>query len=198
MSPSANRFRITWRRFIMRIALLTLLVTCLAGAAHAQSPESRSSVSVIAGGGQTFDDESSLGRGWLIGAALDRVIAGSTRAEVTVELVTHDRSEGFFLAEGHTVIAGLSLVQRFGRGRIQPYALAGATAGHHSGTNTFGGFRSHVSSNDLGWRAGIGIVFRAGSRYEISPELRMNGFFVDDDSNPTLLPSAGVRFAIRM
>ena len=180
----------------MRIVLLTVLIACISGAAHAQAPASRSSFSVIAGGGQTFDDESSLGRGWLIGAALDRVLAGTTRAELSLEVVTHDRTEGFFLADGHTVIGGVSLVQRFGRGRLQPYAFGGLTAGYHSGSTTFGGLHNESSSTDWGWRAGIGLTFRAGSRYEISPELRMNGFFIDTDSHPAMLPSIGIRFGI--
>lgn len=180
----------------MRIILLAVLITCVSSAAHAQVPAPGSSFSLIAGGGQTFDDESSLGRGWLIGAAIDRVLAGSTRVEGSLEFVTHDRTEGFFLAEGHTVIGGVSLVQRIGHGRIQPYAFTGLTAGYHSGSTTFGDIHTEASSTDWGWRAGVGLTFRVASRYEVSPELRMNGFFIDTDSHPAMLPSLGVRFGI--
>ena len=180
----------------MRIVLLAFLIMCVSSAAHAQAPAPKTSFSLIAGGAQTFDDESSLGRGWLVGVAIDRVLAGSTRVEGSLEFVTHDRTQGFFLAEGHTLIGGVSLVQRFGHGRIQPYGFTGLTAGHHSGSTTFGDLHTEASSTDWGWRAGVGLTFRAGSRYEISPELRMNGFFIDSDSHPATLPSIGVRFGV--
>jgi hypothetical protein len=182
----------------VRIILLSILIACAAGTARAQSPESKSSLSAVVGGGQTWDDEGSLGRGLLAGAAIDRALAGGLRAELSVELLTHDRSEGFLQAEGHTVILGASVLQRFGRGHAQPYLLGGVTTGWHSGSRTFVDRRSDESSSDVGWRAGLGLAIRAGSAFEISPEVRMNGFFIDSDSHPAMLLSAGVRFAMRL
>ena len=34
-------------------------------------------------------------------------------------------------------------------------------------------------------------------RLEVSPEFRMNGFFVDSDSSPWMVPSFGVRVGYR-
>ena len=181
----------------MRTTLLLLFVTFTATAVHAQT-ESKSSVSVVVGGGQTWDDEGSLGRGWLAGAAIDRALVGQLRAELSVEVLTHGRSEGYLQADGHTVIAGASLLQRFGRARARPYIFGGATGGHHSGSRTFVDVHSEESSTDFGWRAGAGVAIGAGSKYEISPELRMNGFFTDSDSHPATLLSIGVRLAIRL
>lgn len=181
----------------MRASILAFVLCCIPVVAHAQS-ESRASLSVIGGFGKTLDDEGSLGRGWLIGGAVDRVIFGRTRAEVSLELLTHDRDAGYFQSHGRTIIGGVSLVRRFGSGGTQPYLFAGLTAGHHSGTNTFSGTPVERSNSDAGLRFGFGVAIRAGRRYEVTPEIRMNGFFIDNDADPATLPSFGIRIARRM
>ena len=155
-------------------------------------------MSAIGGFGRTWDDEGSLGAGWLVGGAVERVIFGTTRIAGSVELLTHDRDSGYFLSNGRTVIAGASLVHRFGRNRAQPYLSGGLTVGRHTGTNTFSSETRELNVTNAGFGAGFGIAFRAGQRWEISPELRMNGFFVDNDSDPLMLPSFGIRFGLRM
>ena len=181
----------------MRTTFLFLFVMFTATAVYAQTA-SKSSVSAVFGGSQTWDDEGSLGRGWLAGAAVDRALIGGLRAQLSVDVLTHDRSEGYLQAEGGTVIAGASLLQRFGHARARPYVFGGATSGHHSGSRTFVDVRSEDSSTDFGWRAGAGVAIGTGSKYEISPELRVNGFFTDSDSHPATLLSIGVRVAMRL
>ena len=183
----------------MRSLLFVLMLMLAAAPLHAQ--ESRGSVSAIGGFGKTWDDEGSLGSGWLVGGAVDRAFfgnrAGTTRIEFSAEVLTHDRNEGYFLSEGQTVVGGLSLVQRFGSGGAQPYVAGGLTIGHHSGTNTFVDERFPISSTDAGFRGAFGIAFRAGQRMEISPEIRLNGLFVDNDSDPVTIISFGVRVGWR-
>ena len=94
----------------MRTTFLLLMMTCTASGVQAQTTESKSSLSAVAGGGQTWDDEGSLGRGWLVGGGVDRTLIGGLRAQLSLDVLTHDRSEGFLLAEGSTVIAGVSLL----------------------------------------------------------------------------------------
>ena len=183
----------------MRAVVLALILSAIADGVCAQpATESRQSVSLIGGLGKTYDDEGSLGRGWLVGGAIDRVVFGRTRLEGSLELLTHDRDAGYFLSNGRTVIGGLSLVRRFGSGGTQPYLFAGLTAGHHSGANRFSGNRVPLSNTGAGMRFGFGVAMRAGARYEIRPEIRMNGFFIDNDSDPATLPSFGIRVAWRM
>ena len=182
----------------MRVIGCALALLLVSSTAFAQGQESRGSVSAIGGFAKTLDDEGSLGRGWLIGGAFDRIVFGKTRAEVSLELLTHDRDAGYFLSKGQTVIGGLSLVRRFGTGGAQPYLFGGLTVGHHSGTNHFNGAPVKLSNTDAGLRFGFGVAIRAGERFEVSPEIRMNGFFVDNDSDPITLPSLGVRFGWRM
>ena len=182
----------------MRIAILcTTVFLATAAAAAAQPDESRTSVTAITGVAKTYDDESSLGRGWLVGGSVDRVLFGTTRLEGSLELVTHSRDTGHFAAEGDTTIVGLSLVHRFGRRTVQPYVLGGVTIGHHSGTSSFDDLRFTASSTDLGLRFGAGVAVVVNPRFEVSPEFRMNGFFIDNDSNPWMVSSFGVRVGYR-
>jgi outer membrane protein with beta-barrel domain len=182
----------------MRVAILcTAVFLATAGAAAAQPGESRTSVTAITGVAKTYDDEGSLGRGWFVGGSVDRVLFGTTRLEGSLELVTHSRDTGHFAAEGDTTIVGLSLVHRFGRQTVQPYVLGGVTIGHHSGKSSFDDLRFTASSTDLGLRFGAGVAVVVNTRFEVSPEFRMNGFFIDNDSNPWMVPSFGVRVGYR-
>jgi hypothetical protein len=182
----------------MRISVFTVIIVLSGVVAQAQSLESKGSASAIVGFGKTWDDEGSLGRGWLAGAAVDRVLFGTTRAELSIEILTHDRGSGFFLSNGQTTIGGVSLVHRFGRRTAQPYVFGGLTAGHHSGTNIFSGSPVNLSNTSVGLRTGFGVAVRAGARLEISPEIRLHQFFIDDDSDPALLMSFGIRFGVRL
>jgi hypothetical protein len=66
-----------------------LLVWLLfAGPAAAQAPESRVTFGAVAGAGQTWQDESSLGGGLLAGARIERRLFGNTRAELAGDLLT--------------------------------------------------------------------------------------------------------------
>jgi len=182
----------------MRVAILcTAVFLATAGAPAAQPGESRTSITAITGVAKTYDDEGSLGRGWLVGGSVDRVLFGTTRLEGSLELVTHSRDTGHFAAEGDTTIVGLSLVHRFGRQTVQPYVLGGVTIGHHSGKSSFDDLRFTASSTDLGLRFGAGVAVVVNTRFEVSPEFRMNGFFIDNDSNPWMIPSFGIRLGYR-
>jgi hypothetical protein len=182
----------------VRITVLTSILVLFAAIGQAQTRESKATLSAIGGFGKTFDDEGSLGSGWLAGAAVDRVVFGTTRAELSIEVLTHDRDSGYFLSNGQTTIGGLSLVHRFGRGAAQPYVFGGLTAGHHSGTNTFSGLPVELSNTSPGFRTGFGVAIRSGGRLEISPEIRLNEFFIDDDSDPAMLFSFGIRIGLRL
>ena len=181
----------------MRVIVCSFALLLISTTAFAQAQEARGSVSAIGGFAKTLDDEGSLGPGWLVGGAIDRVVFGKTRAELSLEVLTHDRDAGYFRSNGQTIVGGLSLVRRFGSGNGQPYLFGGFTLGHHSGTNEFNGSPVHISNTDAGFRFGFGVAIRAGQRFEVSPELRMNGFFVDNDSDPVMLPSLGIRVGWR-
>jgi hypothetical protein len=183
-------------RSIFSLSLCAGLLT-LPVSVSAQPLDSRSTVSAIGGFGKTYDDEGSLGGGWLAGGAFDRVVFGRTRAEVSLEVLTHDRDAGYFQSRGRTIVTGVSLLRRFGNSRAQPYLFGGLTAGHHSGTNVFDGSPVERSSLDAGMRFGAGVAIRAGRRLELSPEFRLNGFFIDNGADPATLLSFGLRVGWR-
>ena len=182
----------------MRIAILgTVLFVAMVGPATAQPDDSRTSVSAVTGFAKTFDDEGSIGRGWLIGGSVDRVLFGNTRAELSLEFASNNRDTGFFAVEGDTTIVGLSLVHRFGRRTAQPYIFGGGTFGHHSGKSRVGDLGFTYSSTNPGLRFGTGVVIVLNRRLELSPEFRMNGFFIDNDSDVWMIPSFGMRVGYR-
>jgi hypothetical protein len=180
----------------------SMVLVLMLAATPLYAQESRGAISAIGGFGKTWDDEGSLGSGWLAGGAVDRTIfgnkAGGTRLELSAEVLSHNRNAGYFLSEGQTVVGAFSLVQRFGSGGTQPYVAGGLTLGHHSGTNTFNGERVPLSVTNGGFRGAFGVAFRAGQRMEISPEFRLNGFFVDSDPEPVTILSFGIRVGWRM
>lgn len=180
------------------LAVAVLALTPVLASAQTPSSEFKSSVSGIAGAGRTWDDEGSLGTGLAIGARVDRVIFGTTRAEAAVDVLTHDRGSGYFLANGRTTLATVSLVHRFGSGRAQPYILGGALLAHHSGWFELASLgRRDVSSTDVGAALGAGLVVLAGERLEIGPELRILGIQPDVDSSPATAYWVGIRAGYR-
>jgi hypothetical protein len=182
----------------MRIVVPSLLLfACIATHARAQAPESRATVGGIVGMERTWDDEGSLGTGPAVGGRIDWRIFRQTSVEASVDFLSHDRSGGFFEAEGRTTFAGVSLVQRFGSEAIQPYVLGGIHLASHSGSTTFDGRRTDRDSTDFGYHFGGGIAFLANERLELGPEARFYLIHAEDDSSPALAYWIGVRVAIR-
>jgi opacity protein-like surface antigen len=188
----------------MRHAMLTALILVVtAPVAWAQSPSSpgpdlRNAVSGALGAGQTWDDEGSLGSGVLAGARFERRLFGTTAVELGVDLLTHDRDVGYFQAEGTTTLLSASLVHRFGRRAAQPYVLGGLHLALHDGRVSFSDFPERdENSTDVGFPLGAGLAVRVGERYEIGPEFRILGMWVDDDSNPATALWVGIRVGYR-
>lgn len=163
----------------------------------AQSQESRGSAAAIAGAGKTWDDEGQIGSGLAAGGRVDWRLFGNTRAEVAFDFLQHDRSGGFFQANGHTLLTSASLVQRFGSGTAQPYVLGGLTLAHHSGTTTFDSISRSHTSTDMGYSFGGGLAVRVGQRFEIGPEARFYIINAGNDSDPAWANWVGVRVGAR-
>jgi hypothetical protein len=54
------------------------------------------SLGATAGGGKTWDDEGSIGSGWLIGGYLQRRLGERMDLEVAADLLRHERNTGPF------------------------------------------------------------------------------------------------------
>ena len=184
------------RRFIFSLAaILTITVP-----ARAQSPATPTnwSAAAVAGAGRTWDDEGVIGDGAIAGGRVARRIIGGTFVEGSLDVLHHERADRFS-AEGNTLFLSAAVVQRFGRGRVQPYALGGVTLARHRGTYGFlpDNKVSRAESTDTGFVFGGGMAVRAGRRFEIGPEVRFFFLGSDTDSSPAIGYWIGARFGVR-
>ena len=179
------------------IGILALAVSSLGAPAVAQTLEPSGTAGVVLGGGRTWDDESQIGGGIVAGGRVDWRLFGSTSLEASADVLTHDRSGGFFEAEGQTLLLGASLLHRFGTAAARPYVLGGFDIVRHDGSTTFEGVRTDRRSTDYGYHFGGGIGVRIGERLEAGPEARFYMIQPEDGSAPAFAYWVGGRLAIR-
>ena len=180
------------------ITALVLLVTALPARAQPAAPVFDWSAAAVVGGGTTWDDEGQIGNGVLVGGRVDRRLFGGTFVEFSIDRLHHGRT-GRFSADGNTTLFTGAIVQRFGRGRVQPYALGGLTLGLHRGTYGFlpDNKVSLAESSDTGFAYGGGMAVRAGRRFELGPEVRFFFLGSKTDSSPAVGYWVGARFGVR-
>lgn len=170
------------------------------GGAWAQPPSRPADavVSAVVGTGKTWDDEGQIGAGPLVGARFERRLLGNTFAEVGIDSLRHERS-GRFAAAGRTLLASVTVLQRFGHARAQPYVLGGMALASHKGTFGFpeDNLISNTSSTDFAFAVGGGIAVRASGRFELGPELRLLLMASDTDSAPAFAQWIGVKCGVR-
>ena len=149
------------------------------------------------GGGQTWDDEGSIGRGWLVGGYADRRISRNVDLEVSADVLWHDRFTGpsSFQAEGHTMYVTAALMRRFGPPRINAFLLGGGTIGIHRGTAGFADepVQANTDGTHPGYIFGGGCSLRTAGNIEIAPTVRFKMLSIDDDSDPAMSYMLGVR-----
>lgn len=177
--------------------MLACMLTILwAASAWAQAFESKTSVGAT---GHLWGDESSLGKGWLVGSRADRVLFGTTRAEVAVEVLFPNLNlVAAFLFGSPSTLLSAGLEHRFGRGHAQPYARGGALQARHSGGRNFARNRRSRTGNDAGFYVGGGIVVRVRERLEIGPDARVIVIGTGNDQDPTWIYTIGLRVAWRI
>jgi hypothetical protein len=180
-----------------RIGLLVLALVASGTAVNAQPVEPRGTAGVVLGGGRTWDDESNIGGGAVAGGRAAWRVFGTTSLEVSADVLGHDRSGGFFEAEGRSVILGVSLLHRFGDAAAQPYLLGGVDVLRHTGSTTFDGLRTERRSTDPGYHFGGGLAVRIGERFEAGPEARLYMIQPEDGSAPAFAYWIGGRLAVR-
>ena len=181
----------------MRIAAVLLLsVLVFPAPSSAQTDDPRGSVAGIFGGGKTWDDEGGLGTGMAAGGRLEWRLFGTTSIEGSLDLLKHKRSDAF-QADGDSMIAGLSLIQRFSRTRVQPYVLGGVHLIRHDGTTRLGDMAVARESTDGGFHFGGGLAVRVNERIEIGPEARFFIIQADDGSSPAWADWIGFRVGVR-
>jgi hypothetical protein len=180
-----------------RLIVLLLWLLAFPAISSAQTDEPRGSVAGIVGGGKTWEDEGSIGTGIAAGARVEWRLFGTTSIEGALDLLTHERDTGAFQADGDSMIAGVSLVQRFGRARVQPYVLGGVHLIRHDGTSRFGDMARVRQSTDSGVHFGGGFSVRVNDRVEIGPEARFFIIQAEEGSSPAWADWIGVRVGFR-
>ena len=177
-------------------ALLVILFIAPAAAQAQTAAEPAWTAGGIVGFGRTWDDESQIGSGVLLGARVDGRIAGALWLEGSIDWLRHNRDEGAFQADGHTTLLGAALKGRFGSAATHGYVLGGPVIAVHSATNTFDGVGRDVDGTDAGISFGGGFAGRVGGRFEIGPEARMTILWAGDDSAPAYAIYGGVRIVV--
>ena len=179
------------------LAAFLFILLIAPAAAHAQSgADAAWTAGGIVGFGRTWDDESQIGSGVLLGARLDGRIAGPLWLEGSLDWLRHNRDEGAFQAVGHTTLLGAAVKAKFGSPDMHGYVLGGPLLAFHSATNTFDGVARDVDSTDAGISVGGGLAGRLGGRFEVGPEARLTIIWAGDDSAPAYAIYGGLRIAV--
>ena len=181
----------------MRTHLLTLLfVSALASPAMAQPTATASNWTFggAAGYGRTWDDEGSIGNGWLLGGYVDRRLSKNVDLDLAIDVVKNSRDDNF-VANGHTTYVSAQVIRRFGSRQANGFVMGGGTLGFYSGETGFsdGSFRSKRSSTNPGWIFGGGFSFRTATGVEIAPIVRITLMQIDTDSDPWSSITYGIR-----
>jgi hypothetical protein len=164
---------------------------------HAQSTDSSFTVGGIGGFGQTWDDESQIGTGLLLGVRADVRLVGGLRLDGALDWLRHNRDEGVFRSKGDTTFLTAALKYQFGGESGSGYVLGGPTLGFHWGTTTFEDISRDISSTSAGLAFGGGYSGIVGPGVEIGPEVRMVLLSSDDGSDPATAIYGGLRIAWR-
>jgi len=184
----------------MRLQVLTLgLLLAVPTVAPAQvADDSRWTFGGTAGVGRTWDDEGSIGSGWLAGGYVERRLSKNVGVEVAADVLANRRTDAFE-ANGHTTYLSAELIRRFGSREANFFLMGGGALALHTGTTGFsdGSFRSERSSTSPGFMFGAGLSFRTPNNLEIAPIARMTIMSIENDSEPWSSISGGIRIGFR-
>lgn len=183
----------------LALAPLVLLVVLLPGICLAQPPSPRWTAGTTIGAGRTWDDEGHIGDGPLAGGHAAWRWLEKTDIELSLDYLRHRRSGGYFEADGHTTLAGASIVQRFGNDAASAFVVAGPVLVFHSGTAGFpaDGRMTRSKGTEAGLAAGAGMVFGAGRRIELGPIVKVLLLSPRSDAEPAFAIMGGIRVASR-
>ena len=179
------------RRYLF-LLVGSLLVTPVGAAAQTVDP--KWTFGATGGGGRTWDDEGSIGSGWLAGGYADWLLSKHVDLEFAGDLLANKRTDAFE-ADGKTTYLSAQVIRRFGGRQANAFLMGGGTVAIHNGSTQFsdGSFHSDHSSTNPGWIFGGGMSFRTSNDIEIAPIVRMTLMHIGDDSDPWSAFTVGIR-----
>ena len=179
---------------IRQLALALLFLVPASTVAAQTASEPAWTFGGTAGWGKTWDDEGSIGSGWLVGGYADRRLTRRLDLELSADLLKNTRSDAF-QADGHTTYLAGQLVGRFGPRSSNFFLSGGPAVAIYNGTTGFadGSFESEHESTNFGWMAGAGLSFRTKNNLEIAPIVRITLMRIDDDSDPWSTITGAIR-----
>jgi hypothetical protein len=178
------------------IALLTLFVLAHSAAAGAQTgTRPLWTASGTAGLGQTWDDESSLGRGLFLGGQVERRLKHGLSFECGVDWLSHQRGYGAFQADGHMTVVGAALKYSWSGTAASSYVGGGFGIARYSGSTRFEGVERSNHANLSGPSVGGGVSFSLRNGWRLGPEARLLLLSPTTDEMPALAIVGGVRVA---
>lgn len=180
------------------IFLLSFLFVAATSATAQTTTDPQWTFGGTAGMGGTWDDEGGMGKGWLLGAYVDRRLSRRVDLELAADVQRHDRvpgGEAQWENRGHTTYLSLAVIRRFGGRSTNCFILGGGTIGIHRGESGFAN-EPPLSPNDDthgGVIFGGGLSFRTRGQIEIAPTVRITLMGVNDDSDPVSSIMGGIR-----
>ena len=176
------------------VALIVATLLLAPAQAQAQTADPKWTFGGTGGWGRTWDDEGSIGNGWLVGGYVDRRLSQHVDLEFAADLLTNKRTDAF-QADGKTTYLSAQVIRRFGGREANGFLMGGGTIAIYNGTTQFsdGSFRNEHSSTNPGWMFGGGLSFRTANDLEIAPIVRMTLMAIDDGSDPWSIFTVGLR-----
>jgi len=176
------------------IALLTLFVLAHSAAAGAQTGTRPSwTASGTAGLGQTWDDESSLGRGLFLAGRVERRLIRGLSFECVADWLSHHRGGGEFQADGHMTFVGAALKYSWSGATASSYVVGGFGVARFSGSTFFDDVERSNRSTLPGASVGGGVSFSLPNGWRLGPEARLLLLSPTTDEMPALAIVGGVR-----
>jgi opacity protein-like surface antigen len=160
---------------MMKTALLFTLLF-LAPTVLAQDYTSRGEVFGSIGGGKTYDDEGSLGKGLDIGGGVGFRLTPRFGVEGQVNRIDYQRDfDSGVRFEGTAVFTTANVVYHFSTSRAQPYVVGGVGFVHHENRSQFPGddFLPKRTANGFATNFGAGVKIFLSKNFSLRPEVRV-------------------------
>ena len=182
--------------------LMLAAVTLSALLAQAPPPSDTSlSAGVVAGRGQTWDDEGSVGSGTEVGAIIDYRFRPRWAITGSVERLAHHRDVGAFVFSGRSIVASAGIQYHFTGSGVSPYVGGGFGGVFYEG-RFVDRFTTPETSRDrtstsTAFYGNAGVEIPIGTRVAISPDVRLTFCQAQDDFAPWSMTRFGVKALLR-